>query len=173
LLHVAARLADGPAGGPLTDAADAYDRAARTLYRHHPAPTFAGYRLRHATTVLLDTVLTARVRHSNPQLAALLTQLAHLARTLSELRETQQRLHQAKSARLAAEAMRAYGTRLRPRDPGVDAATHARLAARTVTARADVATWWSTPPTPTTDPGRRPAALPQSLHRPGPSLRGP
>ncbi|MDP9416643.1 MAG: hypothetical protein M3P48_02150, partial [Actinomycetota bacterium] len=102
LLHVAAHVVDGPAGGQLTGAAEAYERAARIQYRHRPPPTYAGYRIRKASALLLDTALTAGVRRSNPQLAVLLTQLAHLARTVSELRETQRRLHQAESARAAA-----------------------------------------------------------------------
>jgi hypothetical protein len=102
LLTVAAQLVEGRAGGTLTDAAEAYDRAARELHGRHPVPTSAGHALRHAASALLDAGLTAQLRRTNPELAALLDSLTALVRAVSDLRETQARLAQAQAASLAA-----------------------------------------------------------------------
>jgi hypothetical protein len=105
LLTVTAQLVEGRAGGTLTDAAEAYDRAARELHGRRPVLTGAGHGLRHAAIALLDAGLTAQLRHTNPELAALLDSLTALVRAVRELRETQARLAQAQAARLAASRL--------------------------------------------------------------------
>ena len=52
-LTAAARVVEGRLRGPLTAAADEYDRAARELFGRHPHPRHAGHELRRASRLLL------------------------------------------------------------------------------------------------------------------------
>jgi hypothetical protein len=103
-LAAAGRVVEGRRGGPLTAAAEQYDRAAREVFGSVPKPTAAGHGLRTAGRLLL----AARVAKPSEtrQLLMLLAQLAALADAVSRLRETQQRAAQAAAARAAAEQLR-------------------------------------------------------------------
>ena len=103
-LAAAGRVVEGRRGGPLSDAADQYDAAARELFGRAPAPTAAGGGLRAAGRLLL----AARVikPSETAQLLALLAQLTVLVEAVTRLRETQHRAAQAAAARAAAEQLR-------------------------------------------------------------------
>src|SRR5450759_3904683 len=90
---------EGEAGGPLTDAAEAFDRAGRESYRRVPVRTDTGTALRSAARMI---ALLA----PGTQLAALTVALAALAAAVADLRAAQQRLHQAEAARASAERLR-------------------------------------------------------------------
>jgi len=120
-LTAAGRVIEGRNGGPLTDAAQHYDNAARELFGRPPAPSAAGTGLRVAGRLLLSAHVAKPSELK--QLLALLAQLAALTDAVSRLRETQQRAAQAAAARRAAEQLReltaSYG---QPRTGGVSAA---------------------------------------------------
>jgi len=120
-LASAARVVEGRRGGPLTNAAASYDRAARELWGRLPAPSQAGRGLRAASVLLASARFVGR--GENTQLLALLAQLAALTDAVTRLRETQHRAAQAAAARGAAEQLRlTAGQRTSPRD-GVPGAT--------------------------------------------------
>jgi hypothetical protein len=96
----------------LRQAADAYDRAARTPYGRIPPPTPAGNRLRQAARLLSAFAYLTSDRSMAP--IVLITKLAALAEAVAELRESQQHATQAAAARTAAE--RLY-TAARPAPP--------------------------------------------------------
>jgi hypothetical protein len=63
-LTAAARVVEGQLDGPLTAAADEYDRAARELFGRQPQPKHAGHELRRVSRLLL----TARgLTHGDPR----------------------------------------------------------------------------------------------------------
>ena len=62
-LTAAARVVEGRLRGPLTAAADEYDRAARELFGRHPHPRHAGHELRRASRLLLTARGLTRRRH--------------------------------------------------------------------------------------------------------------
>ncbi len=103
-LSSAARVVEGRRGGPLTVAAGAYDRAARELWGRVPARSSAGQGLRTASVLLSAARFVGR--EENPQLLALLAQLAALTDAVTRLRENQQRAAQAAAARRASEQLR-------------------------------------------------------------------
>ncbi len=104
LSAVAAGL-EGEAGGSLTDAAEAFDRAGREAYRRVPVRSDTGAALRSAGRMV--ALLAPSTHHSGAQVAALTTALAALAAAVADLRQSQQRLHQAQAARVSAERLRA------------------------------------------------------------------
>jgi hypothetical protein len=113
LLTTAARAAEGRRGGPITEAAEAFDRAAR-LPAGRPPP-----RHRQADTLRAMARLiaaTGRLTGDHDTTAALwlIYHLAALADHLADLRQTQQRLHQVRDARYAAGWLR---TLARPGHP--------------------------------------------------------
>lgn len=100
-----ARLIEGRAGGPLTDAADAYDRAARDLWARPTRRSATGDGLRTAARTL---ALAGRASNNETaQALRLLANLASLVEAVAHLREVQQRSAQATAARRAAERLRA------------------------------------------------------------------
>ena len=103
-LAAAGRVVEGRKGGPLTDAAQQYDCAAREMFGRTPAPTAAGTGLRVAGRLLLSAQVAkpSELR----QLLALLAQLSALTDAVTRLREAQQRAGQAQAARRAAEQLR-------------------------------------------------------------------
>lgn len=111
-MAAAGRVVEGRRGGPLTDAAEQYDQAARELFGACPQPTTAGSGLRTAAQLLLATRVA--VPSETAQLLALLAQLAALADAVTRLRETQQRAAQAAAARAAAEQLRGVAGRYQP-----------------------------------------------------------
>ena len=97
-------MVEGRRGGPLTVAAGEYDRAARELWGRVPARSSAGQGLRTASVLLSAARFVGR--NENPQLLALLAQLASLTDAVTRLRENQQRAAQAAAARRASEQLR-------------------------------------------------------------------
>jgi hypothetical protein len=108
-LTAAGRVVEGRRGGPLTDAAQSYDQAARELHGKVPAPTSAGTGLRAAGRLLLSAQVAQR--SETKQLLALMAQLSALTDAVTRLREAQDRAGQARAARQAAEALRAATAR--------------------------------------------------------------
>jgi hypothetical protein len=104
VLSVTARLVEGRHGGPLTAAADAFDRAGRDLHGRPTPHTPAGSGLR-ATARLL--ALAGRASHDETaQVLALVAELAALSDAVAQLRHAQGRAAQAAAARDAAEGLR-------------------------------------------------------------------
>jgi hypothetical protein len=127
-LAAAGRVVEGRRGGPLTEAADSYDQAARELFGAAPQPTSAGHGLRTAGRLLLAAHVAKP--SETRQLLALLAQLAALADAVTRLRETQQRAAHAAAARRAAEQLRAVGARYQPAEKrGIRAAATTSTAA--------------------------------------------
>ena len=108
-LAAAGRVVEGRRGGPLTEAAQTYDQAARELHGKVPAPTAAGTGLRAAGRLLLSAQIVQP--GETKQLLALLAQLSALTDAVTRLREAQDRAGQARAARQAAEALRAVTAR--------------------------------------------------------------
>jgi hypothetical protein len=171
LLAAVAHRVEGSRGGPLTDAAEAYDRAGRPAHRRLPAATPAGHGLRHAAHLLLGLGAALQTRDDLTQLAALLNQLDALIRAVEQLRLTQQHLAQARAARLAVQQSAAYAVRCQR--PGVYPSTE------TGAALSRQGELWTAPPLSTTwmaaseVPGEhRPPEMPTAGHggaRAGPS----
>ena len=103
-LSAAAAGLEGDAGGPLTDAAEAFDRAGRETYRRVPARTDTGTALRSAGRMI--TLLAPGANHAGARVAAVTTALAALVAAVADLRQSQQRLHQAEAALASAEQLR-------------------------------------------------------------------
>jgi hypothetical protein len=103
-LTATARLVEGRLGGPITDAAAAFDRASREPFGRMPNPIPAGHGLRSAARALS---LLGRASHDETtQVISLLTALAALSDAVAHLRDVQQRQHQAAAARDAAQRLR-------------------------------------------------------------------
>ena len=114
LITAAARVAEGKhRAGPLTEAADRYERAAREPYLRRPSPTAGGQRLRDAarSVLAMRRVLPSESR----QLLKLVAQLEALAVAVARLREAQGRAAQAAAARAAAEHLAAARGQAQPR----------------------------------------------------------
>jgi MobA/VirD2-like, nuclease domain len=125
-LHVAAAMLGSRI---LRQAADAYDRAARSPYGRIPPPTPAGNRLRQAARLLSAFAYLTGDRSLTP--IVLITKLAALTEAVAELRESQRHAAQAAAARVAAERLYA-ATRQAPAPPPGSApcaSTAAQLAA--------------------------------------------
>jgi hypothetical protein len=122
LLTATAAVWEGPAGGPLTTAAELLDRAAHDTTHRAPARTGrSGYSLRSVARLVRTSRPTGRAGHGHRELEAMLRivrAMAGLADAISDLRAAQQRLHQADAAHLAAVALRAYTPP--PADAGSD-----------------------------------------------------
>jgi hypothetical protein len=112
-LSVTARVVEGRYGGPLTDAAHAYDRAARELHGRVPRPTPTGNGVRAMARQL---ALTGRAsKDETTQVLALVANLAALADAVAHLRDVQHRAAQAAAARAAAEHLKRTTNRPPPR----------------------------------------------------------
>jgi hypothetical protein len=104
-LSVTARIVEGSWVGPLTRAADAYDRAARELWGRTPAPHPTGNALRNVARAM---AMTGRARRDeSAQLMALVVNLIAMTQAVAQLRDAQDRAAQAAAARAAAEQLRA------------------------------------------------------------------
>lgn len=105
-LTVIARHAEGRWRGPLHEAAEALDRAARTPYGRTSARTPRAEQLRAVSRLL---GLAGRLSDDKALFATLrlIVNLSLLADALAELRESQRQLHQARAARTAARLLRA------------------------------------------------------------------
>jgi hypothetical protein len=105
-LRTLAASIEGGRGGPFTDAAEAFDRAARAGAGPRPRPTPGSHHLRAMARLIS---LLGRVTGDDDMMAALklVLRIAALGETLAQLREAQDRLHQAEAARHAATLLRA------------------------------------------------------------------
>lgn len=132
VLAATARVVEGRQGGPLTRAADAYDRAARDLHGRLPTRHHQGANLRAVARLV---AMTGRARRDEAtQVLALVTHLVALVDAVSELRHAQDRLAQASAARSAAVHLRvaaaaspaapAYPERAGIHSPRVSALVH-------------------------------------------------
>jgi hypothetical protein len=108
LLTATAHAWEGRAGGPLSDAAKWFDRAAYDLHGRVPARRVsqAGH-LRTMTRLIAVMGTVSRDRDTLAALHLVFTSAA-LAESLADLREAQERLHQARAARRAAGQLRQY-----------------------------------------------------------------
>ena len=122
-LHVAAAVLGSRI---LRQAADAYDRAARSPYGRVPQPTLAGNQLRQAARLLSAFAYLTGDRSMAPIM--LITRLAALAEAVAELRDAQQHAAQAAAARAAAEQLHAAARPAPPAQPRP--AQHANTAAQ-------------------------------------------
>ena len=122
-LHVAAAVLGSRI---LRQAADAYDRAARSPYGRIPPPTPAGNQLRQAARLLSAFAYLTGDRSMAP--IVLITRLAALAEAVAELRDSQQHAAQAAAARAAAEQLYAAARPAPPAQPRP--AQHASTAAQ-------------------------------------------
>ena len=95
---------EGEAGGPITDAAEAFERAGRDCFRRVPARSDTGTALRSAGRMM--ALLAPGTTRPGAQLAAVTVALAALAAAVADLRQSQQRLHQAEAALASAEQLR-------------------------------------------------------------------
>ncbi|MEU4472403.1 relaxase [Micromonospora sp. NPDC023888] len=105
LLTSLAYMMEGDRRGPLNRAAEVFDRAARDLYGRVQKSTSRSQEMRAMSRLV---ALLGRVSGDDDTIAALalVMDLARLADTLEQLRNAQQRLHQAEAARTAADALR-------------------------------------------------------------------
>ena len=100
LLTAASWLTEGNSGGPLTQAARDYDRAAREARGRLPQPTLPGTMLRTAALRLARSGKAGR--NEAAQIALLVAQIGSLSLSVSRLRAAQGRPAQAAAARQAA-----------------------------------------------------------------------
>ena len=121
-LHVAAAILGSRV---LRQAADAYDRAARSPYGRVPPPTPAGNRLRHAARIMSAFACLTGDRSMTP--LVLIAKLAALAEAVAGLRESQQHAAQAAAALRAAEHLHAAAC---PAPASPRSAPHASTAAQ-------------------------------------------
>jgi len=152
LFAATARLTEGRRHGPLTRAAQDYDRAARPGRRAAAGGRRTGQSHRAAQQLL---GLLAMSGPEQTQLLALLRQLARLAGALAQLRELQGRAGQARAARAAEQAVLDELTRRTP------APTTSRFMAPYASRATTSPAAWTLPPF-------RPQAPPQP-RRAGPS----
>jgi hypothetical protein len=123
-LHVAAAMLGSRI---LSQAADAYDRAARSPYGRIPPPTPMGNRLRQAARLISAFACLTQDRSMAP--VVLITKLAALAEAVAELRESQHHAAQAAAALRAAERLYAVARPApAPPRPAPRASTAAQLA---------------------------------------------
>ncbi len=164
-LHVAAALLGSRI---LRQAADAYDRAARSPYGRIPPPTPAGNQLRQAARLLSAFACLTGDRPMTP--IVLITRLAALAEAVAELRDTQQHAAQAAAARAAAERLYAAADPAPPAHPrpAQHASTAAQLARLSFPQSARPATRPAVPEQPGPAPGG-----PPPVRRLQPRPRGP
>ena len=165
-LHVAAALLGSRI---LRQAADAYDRAARSPYGRVPQPTLAGNQLRQAARLLSAFACLTGDRSMAPIM--LITRLAALAEAVAELRDAQQHAAQAAAARAAAERLYAAARPAPPAQPrpAQRANTAAQLAGQSFPQSARPATRPATPG----QPGPAPGGPPPVRRPPPPRPRGP
>ena len=113
-LTAAARLIEGNRRGPLHRAAEAVDRATREPYRRRLPRTRRAEGLRSMSRLLRLAGELSGDQASERTMAAmrrLIVELSMLAAAVADLRDAQQRLHQARAARTAARLLHAVGTR--------------------------------------------------------------
>jgi hypothetical protein len=147
MLQAVSWLVEHKRGGPLRDAADSYDRAARDLHRRTVPATARSRTVRSAAGALICNRLVRRAE--TRQLLALLSDLTSLTESLARLRETQGRAAQAQAARRTSEQLAAEHTRR---------ATAASAAVAPLVRRAAAAGLPTTPYRPTSTQTGRPSS---------------
>ncbi len=162
-LHVAAAVLGSRI---LRQAADAYDRAARSPYGRIPPPTPAGNQLRQAARLL--SAFAYLTGEGSMTSIVLITRLAALAEAVAELRDAQRNAAQAAAARAAAERLYAASRPAPPAQPRP--AQHANTAAQL--ARQSFPTPATRPATPG-QPDPAPGRPPPVRRPPPPRPRGP
>lgn len=110
LLTAAAHQWEGQRGGPLSEAAGVFDRAAHDQHVHALVDQVHVTRLRGMARFILVHAVMANNNDINAALRFYYT-MAVLIDTLADIREAQQRLHQAQAARDAAGRLRAWRPR--------------------------------------------------------------
>lgn len=103
-LAAAAAGLEGDEGGPLTDAAVAFDRAGRDSFRRVPVRTDTGQALRGVGRLV--GVLAVSSRHPKAQAAVLSVAMSSLVAAVADLRAAQHRQHQAEAALATAACLR-------------------------------------------------------------------
>jgi hypothetical protein len=105
VLASTARAFEGRRRGPLTDISEAFDRAVREPHRRRPGRSRPAGQLRHLSRLI---AVMGRLTSDDDTAAALqlVLQMSVLADNLADLRESQQRLHQARAARHTANRLR-------------------------------------------------------------------
>jgi hypothetical protein len=103
-LNVTARVVEGRKGGPLTEAATAYDRAGRELWGRTAVRTSTGDGMRAAARIL--SFAGRAHRGESAQFLHLVTQLIALTEAVAQMRDAQGRAAQAEAARRAAHHLR-------------------------------------------------------------------
>jgi len=158
-LHVAAAMLGSRI---LRQAADTYDRAARSPYGRIPPPTPAGNQLRQAARLLSVFAYLTGDQYMTPIM--LIAKLAALAEAVAGLRESQQHAAQAAAAQAAAERLYAASRPAPPAQPrpAPYASTAAQLAGLSFPQPAQPAPQPATPRQPGPDqsgppPSRRPS----------------
>jgi hypothetical protein len=112
-LTAVARLVEGKRRGPLHGAAEAVDRATREPYRRRLPSTRRADGLRSMSRLLRLAGELSGDHASAKTMAAmrrLIVEFSLLAAAVADLRDTQQRLHQARAARAAARLLEVAGT---------------------------------------------------------------
>jgi len=165
-LHAAAALLGSRI---LRQAADAYDRAARSPYGRIPPPSTAGNRLRQAARLLSALACLTGDRSMTP--IVLITRLGALAEAVAELRESRRHAAQAAAARAAAEQLHAAAHPAPPAHPrpAQHASTATQLAGQSFPQSARPGTRPATPG----QPGPAPGGPPPVRRPPPPRPRGP
>jgi hypothetical protein len=172
-LHVAAALLGSHI---LRQAADAYDRAARSPYGRIPPPSPVGNQLRQAARLLSAFAYLTGDRSMAP--LVLIVKLAALAEAVAELRESQQHAAQAAAALRAAERLYA-AARPAPAAQPRTAASQPQPAPQPRSAAQLAALSFPKPVRPRRQPpapgqpGSGPANPPPPSRRPPPRPRGP
>ncbi|GGM63171.1 hypothetical protein GCM10011608_55540 [Micromonospora sonchi] len=107
VLASTARAFEGRKGGPLTNASETFDRAARETHWRHPGRLHPATIQLRSMSRLISTV--GRLTNEDDAVAALqlVLRLSMIADNLANLRDAQKRIHQAQAARQAAESLRA------------------------------------------------------------------
>jgi hypothetical protein len=100
----------------LRQAADGFDRAAREQYGRIPPPTPVGNQLRQAARLISVYGYLTHDKSFAP--LTLIIQLAVLVEAIAQLRQAQQRAHQAQAALRAATGLRQASRTARPAPPG-------------------------------------------------------
>lgn len=105
VLNSTARAAEGRSAGPMTTAAETFDHAARQRLRRAARRFRVADELR-ALSRLIAVMGRLTDDHDTAAALQLVLQIAMFAENLADLRESQNRLHQARSARRTAEQLR-------------------------------------------------------------------
>lgn len=103
-LAAAAAGLEGDEGGPLTDAAEAFDRAGRDSFRRTPVRTDTGQALRSVGRLV--GMLAISSREPKARAAVLSVAMSSLVAAVVDLRTAQQRQHQAEAALATAVSLR-------------------------------------------------------------------